>query len=54
MIFREPAQGGVGPVARTLPVQIFCWAAGLLLVLFAVSWYLETYCILYRDVRRFY
>jgi hypothetical protein len=53
MIFREPAQDGAGRLLRTLPVQVFCWALGLLLVLFAASWYLETYCIFYKDVRRF-
>jgi cation transport ATPase len=49
MIFREQAR----TVADTLPFQIFCWAACLMLVLFIASWYLETYCIFYRDVRRF-
>jgi len=35
----------------TLPVQMFCWASAVMLVLFVVSWYLETHCIFYRDVR---
>ncbi len=35
----------------TLPVQVFCWSAAIMLILFAVSWYIETYCILYRDLR---
>ena len=35
----------------TLPVQLFCWAAGSMLVLFVVSWYLESHCIFYRDTR---
>jgi formate/nitrite transporter FocA (FNT family) len=39
------------PLTRTLPIQMFCWAAGLILVLFVASWYLETYCIFYKDVR---
>jgi hypothetical protein len=30
---------------------MFCWAASIMLVLFVVSWYLETYCVFYRDVR---
>jgi hypothetical protein len=33
----------------TLPLQVFCWAAGAMLVLFLVSLYLETHCIFYRD-----
>jgi formate/nitrite transporter FocA (FNT family) len=52
MIFREPARTRAAPLTRTLPVQMFCWALGLIVVLFAVSWYLETYCIFYKDVRR--
>jgi len=38
-------------LAGTLPIQMFCWAASIMIVLFAVSWYLETYCVFYRDVR---
>lgn len=34
-----------------LPMQLFFWAAGLMLILFVVSWYLETYCVFYHDVR---
>ena len=52
LVFRDAA-----PSARrsafvtTLPVQMFCWAASIMLVLFVVSWYLETHCIFYRDIR---
>jgi len=53
MIFREPARNGAEPLLRTLPVQVFCWALGLMVALFAASWYLETHCIFYKDVRRF-
>jgi len=38
-------------LTATLPVQLFCWASAIMLVLFIVSWYLETYCVFYRDVR---
>lgn len=38
-------------LAATLPMQMFGWAASIMLVLFLVSWYLETYCVFYRDVR---
>jgi hypothetical protein len=38
-------------LAGTLPIQMFCWAASIMVVLFTVSWYLETYCVFYRDVR---
>ena len=53
MIFRESEESEAGSLMRTLPVQIFCWAVSLMLVLFLVSWYLETHCIFYKDVRRF-
>jgi hypothetical protein len=52
LIFRESERRGA-TLASTLPVQLFCWGAGLMLVLFVASWYLETYCIFYRDMRRF-
>jgi hypothetical protein len=35
----------------TFPVQVFCWTTGIMLVLFVLSWYLETHCIFYKDVR---
>jgi hypothetical protein len=35
----------------TLPVQMFCWASSLMLVLFLVSEYLESSCVFYRDIR---
>lgn len=53
MIFRESTQSGVGSLTSTLPVQMFLWAAFLMLAWFVASWYLETYCIFYKDVRRF-
>jgi hypothetical protein len=53
MIFREPARNGTEPLLRTLPVQVFCWSLCVMLALFAASWYLETHCIFYKDVRRF-
>jgi hypothetical protein len=35
---------------HTFPVQVFCWAAGGMVTLFVISWYLETHCIFYRDI----
>jgi hypothetical protein len=52
MIFRETTQAGTEPLTRTLPVQLFLWAAFVMLALFLASWYLETHCIFYKDVRR--
>jgi hypothetical protein len=54
LIFRDATQE---PHARgecltaTLPIQLFCWGSGVMLVLFVVSWYLESYCVFYRDTR---
>src|SRR5882757_4116386 len=47
MIFRESKQA----VMRTLPIQMFCWAVCLMMILFVLSWYLES-GIFYKDVRR--
>jgi hypothetical protein len=54
MIFREAAaerQDGSPRLIGTLPMRIFCWASGLMVILFVVSWYLENYCVFYRDIR---
>lgn len=53
LIFREPrkSQAGCPRLSATLPIQMFCWAASAMLILFLVSYYVETYCVLYRDVR---
>jgi hypothetical protein len=54
MIFRDATPEphvGDARLSATLPVQLFCWTSGVMLVLFIVSWYLETYCIFYRDIR---
>lgn len=53
LIFREPIVGtpkAKMPLTATLPVQVFFWAAGIMCLLFLVSWYLETYCIFYRNI----
>jgi hypothetical protein len=47
----EEAHSGNARLTATLPVQLFCWAAGGMLILFIVSWYLESHCIFYQDVR---
>jgi hypothetical protein len=56
LIFRESASepsGDGASLADTLPVQVFFWAVGTMLLMFLASWYLETHCIFYRDARRF-
>jgi hypothetical protein len=54
LLFREEMpdrHGGSRRLTATLPVQMFCWAVGVMLILFFISWYLHNYCVLYRDVR---
>jgi len=51
LIFRESTAESA-PLTRTLPMQMFCWAVCVMLLLFLASWYLETHCIFYKDVRR--
>jgi hypothetical protein len=38
-------------LAETLPMQLFCWAAAIMLALFLLSWYLEANFIQFRDYR---
>jgi hypothetical protein len=49
LLFRESAAIERNPVSLsgTLPIQIFCWASTVILILFAVSWYIETYFLPY-------
>jgi len=53
LIFSESTQklskGNPG-LASTLPMQLFWWASWLMFLLFVGSWYLETYCIFYRNI----
>jgi hypothetical protein len=54
LIFREAPENRdtrCDRLVATLPVQLFCWASTVMLILFLVSWYLETHCIFYRDIR---
>ena len=54
LIFREAPENRdirCDRLLATLPVQLFCWASTVMLILFLVSWYLETHCIFYRDIR---
>ena len=38
-------------LGATLPLQLFWWAAGVMVVLFVAAWYVESYSMLYRDIR---
>jgi hypothetical protein len=52
-IFRdgEHSSGRRGRLVATLPVQLFCWASGVMAVLFALAWYLETVSVFEGHVR---
>ncbi|HTZ89940.1 MAG TPA: hypothetical protein VMA71_06355 [Alloacidobacterium sp.] len=52
LLFSESTPGSAAHDERliaTLPMQVFLWAAGAMLVLFVVSWYLES-GVFYRDI----
>ena len=49
LLFREDASEPHLSLSATLPLQLFYWATGIMLLLFIVSWYLETYCVFYRS-----
>lgn len=52
MLFLAAEQGGTAGCMRTLPMQIFFWGAGTMLLMFFAARYLEMHWILFRDVRR--
>jgi hypothetical protein len=51
LLFRETETNTHLSLSATLPVQLFYWATGIMLLLFVLSWYLETHCIFYRSTR---
>ena len=38
-------------IMHTLPMQLFCWGAVIIAILFLLSWYLESFYVLYKDPR---
>ena len=52
MLFLAREERGIARCFRTLPVQVFCWTAGTMLVIFLAAQYLETHCIFVKDTRR--
>ncbi len=44
-IFREAEPDPHPSLASTLPLQVFSWATGIMLVLFFLAWFLETHYI---------
>ncbi|HEX3571712.1 MAG TPA: hypothetical protein VHU44_12905 [Acidobacteriaceae bacterium] len=52
MLFRPEGESRLIDCMRTLPMQIFFWATGTMVVMFLAARYLETHYILLRDLRR--
>lgn len=44
-IFREAEPYPHPSLTATLPLQLFCWATGIMLVLFILAWFFETHYI---------
>ncbi len=53
MLFRERPHIGASGLLRTLPMQVFFWALGVMGAMLLASWYLEAHVVLYRDARWF-
>jgi hypothetical protein len=48
LLFREAMPEPRPSLSSTLPLQLFFWSIGIMLLLFLASWYLETHCIFLR------
>jgi hypothetical protein len=51
LLFREAEPKPHSSLSATLPLQLFYWATGIMLLLFVLSWYLEAHCVFYRSTR---
>jgi hypothetical protein len=49
LLFREAEPKPHPSLSATLPLQLFYWATGIMLLLFVLSRYLETHCVFYRS-----
>ena len=52
LIFRDSTPEPHPSLSATLPLQLFYWSVGIMVLLFAASWYLETHVIFYRSTLR--
>ena len=52
MIFRAEGESRLSDCLRTLPMQLFFWAVGTMIVMFLAARYLENNYVLFRDPRR--
>jgi hypothetical protein len=52
LIFRDSAPRPHPSLSATLPLQLFYWSVGIMVLLFLASWYLETHVIFYRSTLR--
>ncbi|HEY0263844.1 MAG TPA: hypothetical protein VGC07_04915 [Granulicella sp.] len=52
LLFREATPGRRrSTLLGTLPMQLFLWASTIIVVMFACSWYLETYYLPWNNLR---
>jgi hypothetical protein len=51
IIFREAEPRPHPPLSATLPLQIFYWATGIMLVMVFLAWFLETHYIFSPRIR---
>lgn len=52
LLFREDSPLPHPSLFATLPLQLFYWATGIMLMLFVLAHYLETHCVFYRSTAR--
>jgi len=52
LLFQESTPKPHPSLSATLPLQLFYWSIGIMLLLFIASWYLETHVIFYRSTLR--
>jgi hypothetical protein len=50
-VFRDAKHSSHRGLAKTLPVQLFCWGSTGMAVLFLMAWYLETYSVFETHAR---
>ncbi len=52
LLFRDAESQPHPSLSATLPIRLFYWAISIMLLLFVISWYLETHCVFYRSTAR--
>lgn len=50
IFYKSTPSSGQERFTAMLPVRVFLWATGAMILLFIACWYLESYGIFYRDI----